>query len=90
MGWDYWIGLLDGFFHLNVGSVVVRSSQGFCFLQNHGVCCGAFLAGTFFLLFVSPCSVVQLPRRGVFFLLLRLFLKKCNIRSTKIISGPDF
>ena len=62
IGLDYWIV----FFHPNMGSVVVHSSQErvfcFCFAM---LCCAAFLAGTFsfLLLFVQFLKKVILGKR---------------------------
>ena len=64
IGWDYWIGLLDGFFP-----------------PQYGLCCGTFLAGTFFCFCLLPQtgSVVQLPRRGDFFFLFNVTFSKVVI-----------
>ena len=51
IGWDYWIRLLDGFFHPNMGSVVVRSSQGrFFSFFRHALLCSVPRRGVLILL----------------------------------------
>jgi len=60
------MGSLDIVFLPNTGSVVVRCSQGRFFFQDHGVCCGAFLAGAFSF-FKTTGSVVVRSSQGFLF-----------------------